>query len=601
MNTNNSLNNETIINNLLDDINNHQMGGLKQLTQAERKTLKTSIEKFAQNESDSIVLDDTIKNKITHPNNYQRNSFFSFFKGIARRLFTSYLGADSLAQTIQKNAPALKEKLLKSSLSATDKAKPITDIQNKEKKIGDIPLKAKDPIITPKASSLSEKDYRTRLANSSEKEIKEYVTAEEKSHPLAEEIETETILSPLLDPQPAVNPTTTLNKTGLAGRLINLDVNYKDIQSAAKKMTADFPPVIPKIPFSEEEKKNLAKAEDTVSALESHLAQTYRSDFGDSGLGWHGRLSFQRIFWQDPKVLEALQDPLVIKLILSKASEKTEGSFGAKNTLSGLLLYGLSSNKLSYLATASPNWRTLPEGITWKEGDKWGVSQLRAQIPPKIAPETPRQITSEYIENLEKVLSSVKQALTSSNINMPKNEFSSVDEKIHNASISELITAFKTLVSDEKKIYDFCFVPNAGASTYPNNMAIQCFEGMAYYEEALALNKGNHKAVLGYGIMSHALDPRHIAAGLYMSSKTGEYYERIGIEYNGRSTVEEAQEKFEKLFQDAADGKLDPEATNLLKIRLQQLMTLVAVDPKLNITEENFLKAFASDSDKATL
>jgi hypothetical protein len=362
--------------------------------------------------------------------------------------------------------------------------------------------------------------------------------------------------------------------------MTELENQYADLGPMAHSITSSKK--MPKVSLSANESKEFGKAQKKVKELESHLLKKYGSDF--ASVGWHGRTSFQRIVWQDPKFVKAIQDPLVVKAIFINAANKQEGNL-AGNTLSNLMLYGLGGNRLSYLISVSPNWDSKPSGVTWDKLSDMGLLSAKS--------ETPRKVSSEYLEDVGKALASLKNVLSSSSgISSVEAspQVSTINRQINNASLSDLLNAFTQLVNDDTKIRGIT-LGVAGPSTEPNRMAGQCYEVMSTYSQLLELNKGDHAAVLGYGLVSHALDARHLAAALYVSANpASSYVKQIQDRYGDK--LEEGKQALMQLIDDAKNGKLDEEASNLLKVRLQQIMTIVASSTdKLGITPQDVSSA----------
>ena len=287
-------------------------------------------------------------------------------------------------------------------------------------------------------------------------------------------------------------------------------------------------------------------------------------------MGWHGRLSHQRILWQDESFVQAIQNPLIVKVILARAAQKGESSLGGQHTLSSLLLYGLKSNRISYLSTVTPNWNFKPhvEGITW--------SGLRIMTLRTEKDEVPRKVQPVYVENIKKGLKTLQQVLISLPP-FPENsdtaELQKISDQISKASFSNLLKIIQVLIKDRKTAENLVRGV-AGHSTDLGSMNSQCLEVMTEYKNLLAYHKGDHAAVLGYGLVSHALDARHLAAASYFLNS--------GEPIN--ESLLESQEILRELIQSASAESFDPEARDLIKIRLQQIIQLIVDDrEKLNI------------------
>jgi hypothetical protein len=348
--------------------------------------------------------------------------------------------------------------------------------------------------------------------------------------------------------------------------LLTTDLEYKELQGMAKKMTLEFPPKIPSINFTDDERNKLAESIKAVQELEEHIYNEYGNEL--SNLGWHGRLSHQRILWQDESFVQAIQNPLNVKVILARAAQQEESSLGEQHTLSSLLLYGLKSNRISYLTTVAPSWCFKPhlEGITWSKLAKMALNIEKDELPRKVQP--------AYVENVKKGLKTLQQVLTSLPP-LPEDpdmvELQTISDQISKASISDLLKIIPMLIKD-REIAENLVRGVAGHSTDLGSMNTQCLEVMTEYRKLLAYHKGDHAAVLGYGLVSHALDARHLAAASYFLN-SGEPIDQ---------QLMESQETLRELLQSAES--LDPEARDLIKIRLQQIIQLIVENrKKLNI------------------
>jgi len=90
---------------LVESIDLDGLGGLKQLTQTERKALETAIVALYRGDAEHAVLDKEIFYKISHPSNYQRSIMTLFLRGVAKIFNKNYIDAASLSDFIHtKNA-----------------------------------------------------------------------------------------------------------------------------------------------------------------------------------------------------------------------------------------------------------------------------------------------------------------------------------------------------------------------------------------------------------------------------------------------------------------------------------------------------------------
>lgn len=348
----------------------------------------------------------------------------------------------------------------------------------------------------------------------------------------------------------------------MAKELQSLDTVYLNIG-----MHCWYPMKIPTIVLTPDEEQHIDEAYAKIEELENSIKSKYENEIDK--FNWHGRTSFQRLVWQDEGFLKAIQDPLIIKAILIKAKNKKETPLKKDiGTLSELMLYALGSNQISYLITAAPNFynRPINAGAEWKN--------LKDMVVHCFQTENPKEITQEYLQNANKAFASLKNVL---NEHFPPHgsiEAKSIEnEALHKMSVSELIDKLNAMIDTDEKIFEFTYSA-AGAKTRPGPMAAQCFEVMMDYNNLLKHHGGDHSKVLGYGLISHALDAKHLAAALYcVKNPKSKVHGFVVIEYDNR--LAPGFETFSKLINDAKEGKLDPMATMLLKIRLQQMVSLV--------------------------
>ncbi|CRX37668.1 zeta toxin family protein [Estrella lausannensis] len=97
------------INQMVSQVTQGEVKGLKQLSQAERKAVKSALEHLVKDDHQPIMLDGKIAQKISTPENYHKNPIRSLVKGIARKLFTSYIDTNSLAKFISDNSSLIRQ------------------------------------------------------------------------------------------------------------------------------------------------------------------------------------------------------------------------------------------------------------------------------------------------------------------------------------------------------------------------------------------------------------------------------------------------------------------------------------------------------------
>lgn len=323
---------------------------------------------------------------------------------------------------------------------------------------------------------------------------------------------------------------------------------------------------IPPISFTEEERERIESTASLRKELEDTLSEKYGSDFDN--LGWHGRMSQQRILWQNPQFLNLIQDPLVIKLILLRRCLNMEKNLGAGNKLSSLLLHGLANNNISYLATASPNWDSKPRvrGVSWSKLEDMRCWSSR-ETSKKVSLET-LKLTLNGLNNIETVIE---------NMSAPPTENAALtqcQEAINSATSGQILSTIDTLFQD--RLLDvnktaLIVQGQAGASTGIDRMTGQCLEVMTEFDALLKFHGGDHAAVLGYGLVSHALDSKHLLAAIIYGIKLNHpFYRRV--------QDLRAINALKQLLDGACDGSIGPWAAELMRIRLQQVMSLIVAN-----------------------
>ncbi len=291
--------------------------------------------------------------------------------------------------------------------------------------------------------------------------------------------------------------------------------------------------------------------------LERRLHERYGCDFGE--VGWHGRSSHQRIVWQDQEVLRRLANPYVTHAIVARAEASDEMDLGSGTTLCRVLLDGLAYNRPSYLLSATPNWPVKPlvPGVDWE--------RLNDMIPRREKAETPRVIDTGFMQLAEAALRGVQQALLDLATSQPVEIalWSAIDE----ASSRSMIDALMNLLDERQAALLVAGV--AGDSTNLDRMSGQCLEVMSEYDALLRANDNRHERVLGYGLVSHALDAKHLAAVMIYCLKLGHTTYRLITDKAPRDAIE-------RLLEGAASGTLGDAATALMRVRLQQVTRLLA-------------------------
>lgn len=528
---------------------NSDINSIKSLSQKERSVLKKSIYSLGKEKITSITVKgkldiEALKNKLKTSQPHKKSSLITrIFKGILN-YFHLRISSQSLFKKIQSTP-----------LAPLDKPE-------KDKKID-------KPAEEDKTSK------ETDTAPEIPKQNKEATESQKFSHPDYK-----------IMPRPTKEQLAHLNKSEhtreLAAQMNELDTKHIDLCLGIKEITSDWQTYrekIPEITLSEEEKKGFEAAKEKVKDLEQYIKDTYHAHFDAVPMQWHGRLSLQRMLWQDARFVEAIADPLVIKAMLIQTKENTEMNLASneKFFLSSALLFGIGSNRLSYLVSVTPNWPQKPSKVEWKD---YKSSMSLDNILS--VDEEPRKVSETNLKGIHKGLQLLAQTLNMAAPADPSapSPLRTVDEAISHASVADLIKAFNLFIDNDakaKKLID------TGSTTKPYQMASQCFAVMLGYKELLDIEKGDHSKVLGYGLVSHALDARHLAAALFLlnhpesdAANILHHKPEASLDSNcfkeNPEALETAKAYLSTLLKDASEGKLDAQATLLLKIRLQQVL-----------------------------
>lgn len=355
-----------------------------------------------------------------------------------------------------------------------------------------------------------------------------------------------------------------LEKLGLSdtpvdpSKLQTLDERFRGLKMQVRAITPPYPEKlkIPDIQFSEEEKKNLAAMETSLKDLEDKLSKLYIPDLNDTI--WHGQGSFQRIMWHDLHFLEAIQDPLMVKVILHCHKEGTLQKLNnTGGTLASFLLYGMNDNNLSYLTSAAPNWRITPSKGEWGK-----LTHLKRASMSEKKEDIPFIPGEAYFSTLNKALDTLNGVFKEFNV-----PFDPVTEKkqafkdvLPVLPPSALLKVFSLLINNEEKISKL--LPGDPESpTYFKNMYLQTLEVMSQFEKLLNEKQDNYAQVLGYALVSHVLDARHLAACLYI--------------LNNPTANTPTNSVLSTLIEMFKNNTFPADAQQLLSIRFQQLIAII--------------------------
>ena len=310
--------------------------------------------------------------------------------------------------------------------------------------------------------------------------------------------------------------------------------------------------------FTQKTKEEQALATTQSMQLKDHLLTKYGADFKADG--WHGYTSLGRLIWQDEKFITMVSaNPLILVAFIVDEKEFSETSLG------GILLAGPGRQEIAYLATVAPNWRKVPKNFTWD-------LHVMALTNP-VTEETPFQPNLEFLNQFQKMMEAISLMFVPKPLE--ENPVSASMAWVENASIPDLLAKYEECVSTTVLAQTITY-SSAGNSTLPWNMAEQCFEVMYSYKQIYEHHK-NDTDPMGYGLVSHALDVRHLAAALYFVNNQ----ESLSKEKPWRAMFNKNREhllvgiqNFKHLIERMQGTTTPSTDCELFKIRLQQLLKL---------------------------
>lgn len=240
-----------------------------------------------------------------------------------------------------------------------------------------------------------------------------------------------------------------------------------------------------------------------VADLEASLAERHATDL--AMVGWHGPTSFQRMIWQDAETLGLLAEPDCVCAAIHRWS-RGEGLRLGKTNLGRALLEGLSNNRPAYLFSACPNWPAMPDI------DESRCSSLIEMRPsPGRVQKVPYELDACLIGLASTAMDSFAIILEAKTNDVPP-RFSAIWEAIGTLDDRGLRSALATLVTPQR-CSQLVHAPSV-PSTAVERMRAQAFEVLELVPRILAGYQDDLPAVLGLGLVSHALDAKHLLASV---------------------------------------------------------------------------------------
>lgn len=224
---------------------------------------------------------------------------------------------------------------------------------------------------------------------------------------------------------------------------------------------------------------------------------------------WHGPTSRQRILLQDSRFVELLQDARTARSVVAAILADDCGM------LSSTLLAALHCKlSLAYMLSASPNWESLPA----LETIHWDMAYSYVQHP-RIAAEPPVHVSPPLLRSRVQALANVAgtfQELAELSGAAVAQEFSEIGSEVAVFSavpFGELLARLREAVASPAQASALVNGPSGEcADLFP--MICQALCVVRHYAAASS-ELGSGSDALSLGAFSHALDAKHLAAGVH--------------------------------------------------------------------------------------
>lgn len=286
-----------------------------------------------------------------------------------------------------------------------------------------------------------------------------------------------------------------------------------------------------------------------IAAVEAALDRRFAAELALPR--WHGPTSYQRMIWQDPEVLALVAAPGAVDTLLDGLAAGRSRPIGRVN-LAGALVAGLAVNRPSYLFGACPNWAALPNVAVMD------LDPLDDMRPPTAARQAkPFRVTETLAADARVALRAFAARLVPTPDAADRR--AALWSAIGEASPARLVAALASLLTPAR--LDALVHDREVASTAPPRMRGQCLEVMSLWPALCAALQSDLEAALGFGLVSHALDAKHLAAMLGGAARPA-----------GRAGAA----AFDALIGDLVADRLDDAPAALLTARLRQAAQLLA-------------------------
>lgn len=319
--------------------------------------------------------------------------------------------------------------------------------------------------------------------------------------------------------------------------------------------------------------RRFVRREAWLEDLENGLRERYGAAFADPA--WHGPTSFQRIVWQDGETVEAFARPGAVQALLQRRESGAEPYLGRRGvTLSGALITGLARNRPSYLLSACPNWRCRPALIPCDHLEDMATGD-RLQHEPHV-------VRASGLEAARLAALGVQECVGEKPAAQICETGAAFHRALRTACAASLLSALGRICT--RPVAARIMESSDNPSVTLPRMNGQCLEVMAHYDDLVAACDGDHARALGYGLVSHVLDAKHLIAVLAVAS--GKQTDRAAPAVHG-------------LLRAAANGALGSEADALMRARLQQCLFLMWQDrDELGLSEAALEGALALPAEK---
>lgn len=307
-----------------------------------------------------------------------------------------------------------------------------------------------------------------------------------------------------------------------------------------------------------------------IEDLEDGLRTRHGAEFADPG--WHGPTSLQRIVWQDSQTATTFARPGAVRALLLRRADGAEPDLAPRMTLSGAVIGGLARNRPSYLLSACPNWRSRPAQLPFDRLEDMAVGDRLQHAPYMVEAER-----LDAARALALCIVACACAWDEEQEEEARTEDGEAEvgfgRALRSASTAAVLSALERLCTPRIAARLMTGADNPSV-TLPR-MNGQCLEVMAEYDALVAACGGDHAKALGYGLVSHALDAKHLIAVLAAASAGPTVAGGRGGAAHTR-----ARNSVQRLLRGAAHGTLGAQAGALMRARLQQGLFLLWQDRK---------------------